>query len=277
MKKDKMTIVSWNCNMAFWRKFEDIQDSNIKIYVICECGNPAKSTSKKYQEFAKNYIWIGEDKNKGLGVFAKDDNIKLEWIPHKNELAEDYLCFKNEKEEKIGKKADENKKFRDIPQEDYIEFRHFIPVKVTDTSNGCTFNLLAVWAMEPYVEVIHDYYNANKDLFNENLIMCGDFNSSVTFDNNGEHKGKNFSMLLSTLRNKHNLVPLYHHQEKEIHGNESQATYFYQKKLNKRFHIDHVFSAPKKTKKLKIIDNVKWIKISDHLPLVFEIDESKFD
>ena len=266
-----MKIVSWNCTMALYNKCDDIQEFDADIYVIPECGNPAKSTSSKYKKFAKNYIWIGEDKNKGLGIFAKK-GVELKLIEDNNELAEDYRCVKNEKEFSIGKLAEKGKKIEDIPKEEYIQYRHFIPVEV----NG-KFNLLAVWAMPKHVEMIHDYYEANKDLFDENLVMCGDLNSSVLFDERGEHKGKNFGMLIRKLK-KHNLVPVYHSlNNKEKHGHESEATYFYKKKLNSRFHIDHVFSAPYITKKLEIIDNVKWIKLSDHLPLVFEIDESKFD
>ena len=273
MKKGQMRIVSWNCNEGFWNKWKHISKYKADIYVICECGNPA-TVSKKYGEFAKNYIWVGEDKNKGLGIFANED-VQLELIPVSNKLAEDYITIKNEEEFYIGEKAKEGKKIEDIPEEDYIEFRHFIPVKVT--VEDYTFNLLAVWAMPEYVEMIHDFYDAHKELFSENLIMCGDLNSSILFDERGEHKGKNFGMLIRKLK-KHNLVPVYHSlNNKEKHGHESEATYFYKKKLNSRFHIDHVFSAPYITKKLKIIDNVKWIKLSDHLPLVFEIDESKFD
>ena len=172
------------------------------------------------------------NKNKGLGIFAKD-NIKLEPIPDNNQ-----------------------------------DLRYFIPLRVNDT-----FNLLGVWAMPDYVEMIHDYYNANRELFNENLVMCGDFNSSVLFDE--EHKNKNFSMLLHYLK-KDGLVGAYHHLKREKHGKEKENTYFHTKKLNNPFHLDHVFSAPYITKNLQIIDNIKWIKMSDHLPIVFEIDESKF-
>lgn len=267
-----MIIVSWNSNMRFRDKCVDISDFKADIYVICECENPAKSKSKTYNKFAKNYVWIGEDKNKGLGIFA-NENIQLDLINVNNEFAEDYLCIGNDENVEMGNLAKENKKIDEI--EDHIEFKYFIPVKVKD--GDTTFNLLAVWAMPEYVEMIHDFYNANKELFNENLIMCGDLNSSIYFDEQGEHKGKNFGMLINNLK-KSNLVPVYHTlNKKEKHGHESKATYFYQKKVNSGFHIDHVFSAPYITEELDIIDNIKWIKLSDHLPLVFKIDETKFD
>ncbi|WP_297981504.1 endonuclease/exonuclease/phosphatase family protein [uncultured Methanobrevibacter sp.] len=231
-----MKIVSWNASMRFRDKCVDVSEEfDADIYVICECENPAKSKSKKYNEFATNYVWIGENKNKGLGIFAKD-GIKLEKL-------EKYSCE---------------------------DLKYFIPVLVDDK-----FKLLGVWAMEPYVEILHDYYNANKELFDENLIMCGDFNSDFKLDYH-HPKNKNFESFVNILE-EDDLVDAYHDKNKdEEWGKELNATFFQTKKLNYRFHLDHVFSAPGIVDEFDIIDNVKWIKLSDHLPLVFTIDESKF-
>jgi len=106
--------------MAFRNKYKEISEFDADIYVIWECEDPANTKSKKYKEFASNSYWIGENKNKGLGIFAKD-NIKLEPIDDNNQ-----------------------------------GFRYFIPLRVNDT-----FNLLGIWAMPDYVEMIHDYYNEN--------------------------------------------------------------------------------------------------------------------
>ena len=58
------------------------------IYIIQECEDPARSKNKEYQEFAQNYLLIGDNKNKGLGVFARKDK-KLEKV----ELDNHYLCY----------------------------------------------------------------------------------------------------------------------------------------------------------------------------------------
>ena len=66
-----MRIVSWNCNGRFREKFQYLSFLDADIYVIQECENPADSSSLEYRDFAHNYLWIGDNKNKGLGVFAR--------------------------------------------------------------------------------------------------------------------------------------------------------------------------------------------------------------
>ena len=65
-----MRIVSWNCNGKFREKFKKIKELDADIYVIQECENPQSYAGTAYRGFAKNYIWNGENKNKGLGIFA---------------------------------------------------------------------------------------------------------------------------------------------------------------------------------------------------------------
>ena len=307
MKKDKMTIVSWNCNGGFWEKFDEISKLEADIYVICECGNPAKSESAEYKEFAKNYLWIGENKDRGLGIFAKKENLKLELIPHKNELVEDYLVVKNEKKFYMGKKAEESKK--EIPKEEYIEFRHILPVRVENS-----FNLLAVWAMgeskrggsNNYVEMIHEFLDENIDnneLFGDTLIMCGDFNSSAVFNPKHTYKRthrdiygnhKNHTCLDCKL-NKKGLFSVYHELTNEESGEEKQATFFQSRHLNNPYHLDYIYASKelfegktriiRKGKKddkdsdneFEICDNWEWISLSDHLPIVFKFDEEKLE
>ena len=66
-----MKIVSWNCNGKFREKFEQITRLDADIYVIQECENPETCDHQRYLDFANNHIWIGDNKNKGLGIFAK--------------------------------------------------------------------------------------------------------------------------------------------------------------------------------------------------------------
>ena len=70
-----MIIVSWNCNGKFREKFKKIKKLNADIYVIQECENPKKYNNSEYSDFAINYIWIGDNDNKGLAIFAKNNII----------------------------------------------------------------------------------------------------------------------------------------------------------------------------------------------------------
>lgn len=161
-----MKIVSWNCNGKFREKITSIikdPDTYLDgdIYVICECENPDEP-NPKYKEykniiedlFGDNYYWIGNLHYKGLGIFTKN-NVDLKEI------------------ETSG------------------NFEFFKAFRVNDS-----FNLLTIWVQNkdkekgfnPYVEMIHDFFDANSELFDENLIVCGDFNSSTIF--NHKHKSK---------------------------------------------------------------------------------------
>jgi exonuclease III len=68
-----MKIVTWNCNGAFRKKFEHLSHINADIYVIQECEDPENCKDQSYKNWASNYLWIGNNKNSGLGVFAKDN------------------------------------------------------------------------------------------------------------------------------------------------------------------------------------------------------------
>ncbi len=72
-----MRIVSWNCNGAFRKKLHLLEELNADVLVIQECENPAHSQDVRYKQWATNYLWNGDNKNKGLGVFAKT-NVRLE-------------------------------------------------------------------------------------------------------------------------------------------------------------------------------------------------------
>ena len=95
-----MKLITWNCNGGFRNKYHLLAD-NFDILIIQECENPDKST-KEYKEWSSNYLWKGNNKNKGIGIFFKENiDIKLlDWsdlnINYKNEELESFLpCMIN--------------------------------------------------------------------------------------------------------------------------------------------------------------------------------------
>lgn len=68
-----MRIVSWNCNGAFRKKFESIDSLHADILIIQECEDPKRCKDSACQLWCSNYLWAGNNKNSGLGVFAKKD------------------------------------------------------------------------------------------------------------------------------------------------------------------------------------------------------------
>jgi exonuclease III len=66
-----LKIITWNCNGAFRKKFEHLASFDADILLIQECENPLESKDDKYIAWASNYLWFGDTKNKGIGIFAK--------------------------------------------------------------------------------------------------------------------------------------------------------------------------------------------------------------
>ena len=66
-----MKLVTWNCNGALRNKLSAATELDADILVIQECEDPDRSSSEEYKAWAVNYLWRGENKNRGIGVFAK--------------------------------------------------------------------------------------------------------------------------------------------------------------------------------------------------------------
>ena len=234
-----MRIITWNCNQKFRESFKEIIKEDGDIYVIQECENPSNSKSDEYRQFASNCFWIGDNIHKGLGIFARD-GIRLDLI--------------------------------DL---DDHGLRYFIPVRVNDS-----FNLLGVWTnpnmdggdmVSQYPKEITEYYELNKSsgFFNEDMIVCGDFNCDASLKRT--HARNVFEMIdrMSEI----GLVDTYHYLNGENEGDESQPTFYMYRHLDKPNHLDHVFASEGRIRELEIGKEERWLDESDHLPLIFEIDD----
>jgi exodeoxyribonuclease III len=102
-----LKVITWNCNMAFRKKYQNILSHEPDLLIIPECEHPEKFKDTFYSDV----VWIGNNKNKGLGVFSFNDiRISL----HKS----------------------------------YCEyFKYILPIEVT-VNNEKIMNLIAVWAQK---------------------------------------------------------------------------------------------------------------------------------
>jgi exonuclease III len=230
-----MRIVSWNCNGAFRKKYQQLANLEADIHVIQECENPALCPDENYKIWAKNCLWTGDNKNKGLGIFCSADikMVENEW-------------------ERNGTK-------------------YFLSANINDS-----FNLLAVWnhhANSPnfrYIGQLWKYLQVNKQFMVRSLVV-GDFNSNTIWDE--WDRWWNHSDVVRELK-EIGIRSLYHECFNEKQGQESTPTFFLQKNVSKRYHIDYAFADASYFDtiiSLSIGHSADWLSLSDHMPLIVDI------
>lgn len=235
-----MKIITWNCNGALRNKFQHLSKLNADIIVIQECEDPNQSANNAYKEFAKNSIWLGSNKNKGIGVFAKQDVLieKLDW----SNIYEDH------------------------------EVNFFLPILINKK-----YKLLALWAHHnnsptfEYIGQVWKYLKLNHSNI-DNSIIIGDFNSNTIWDK--WDRWWNHTDVVKILSDK-NIHSVYHHYFKEEQGKESLSTFYLQRNINKSYHIDYCFLPIEQLNKISSIEVGSandWLSISDHVPLILSID-----
>lgn len=236
-----MKVVTWNCNGALRNKFKYIAELNADIYILQECENPSLCNHTEYNSWANNFLWKGENKNRGLGIFAKND-ILLELL----DWSDTYIDH---------------------------QVKYFLPCSLNQK-----INLLGVWTMQnkatsyDYIGQLWKYMQINKPKF-ENIILAGDFNSNTIWDK--RNRLWNHSNIVNDLRNM-DINSLYHMFYKEEQGEESRPTFFLQRNRSKPYHIDYIFATTNieiKMKHFEIAKSEKWLTLSDHLPLICEFED----
>lgn len=231
-----MKIVTWNCNGAFRKKFDSLSNKNVDIYVIQECEDPARCTDQAYKSWAENYLWLGNNKNSGLGVFAaKNISLKfLDWEPAGLEL--------------------------------------FIPLIINDEftmlavwtkqANSPTFQ---------YIGQLWKYLQAHQTkLHHSKSIICGDFNSNACWDK--WDRWWNHSDVVKNLA-KLDIHSIYHHINNMEQGKENEPTFYMHRNIQKNYHIDYAFASSNllASANLAIGSPNEWLALSDHMPILFEI------
>ncbi|MDX5482870.1 MAG: endonuclease/exonuclease/phosphatase family protein, partial [Hymenobacteraceae bacterium] len=213
-------------------------DFRADIYVIQECENPEETLHKEYQEWAKNYLWIGDTKNKGLGTFATPD-IELKRLNWSDQYQDHSV-------------------------------KYFLPCTVNQY-----FDLLAVWTHynnSPnfgYIGQFWKYLQINKGKLSKTLI-AGDFNSNAIWDE--WDRWWNHSDVVNELKGI-GIDSLYHVFSGQEQGQETVPTLYFQRKLDRPYHINYVFGAQCFNDRLKRYDIGQpdhWLGISDHMPVFCE-------
>ena len=137
--------------------------------------------------------------------------------------------------------------------------RHFISLKINDS-----FDLIGVWASSPYIEEYYIYQFINIEKFNNNSVIIGDFNSNAIWDKS--HGKRNHSEVVKQLQ-KIGLCSAYHFVKKEDQGNETQKTFYLYNHIDKGYHIDHCFVNENLISNYMVLTDMKWLELSDHLPI----------
>ena len=230
-----MRTITWNCNGAFRKKFHNLEQFQADILVIQECEDPDRSTDKNYKAWASNFIWSGENKNKGLGIFCSNNII----LSNNNWPTNDT--------------------------------KHFISAKVNNDFNIiAVWNHYANSPNFRYIGQFWKYLQLNKPLMKK-VIIAGDFNSNKIWDE--WDRWWNHSDVVRELH-EINIRSLYHEHFKEVQGEEKTPTFYLQKNIQKPYHIDYAFadkiSFPK-IRKFEIGQKEDWLALSDHLPIIFEL------
>jgi endonuclease/exonuclease/phosphatase family metal-dependent hydrolase len=106
----------------------------------------------------------------------------------------------------------------------------------------------------------------------QNIVIAGDFNSNTIWDE--WDRWWNHSDVVRELA-KIGIKSVYHELNQLEHGKETIPTLFHRKNKDTSYHIDYVFVSDEIMKKVILfqIENFEnWLDVSDHVPLIIEIE-----
>jgi exonuclease III len=227
-----MILVSWNCAGAFRTKFRALTRLDADIYVVQECEDPARSKHNDYRQWASNYLWVGANKNSGLGVFGRS-GIRIERLPL-----------------------------------DSGKLELFLPCKINDVA--CLLAVWTKQANSPTFQYIGQLWKLiqlhGQTLAKAPLLVVGDLNSNVRWDK--WDRWWNHSDVVREL-GALGTESAYHHVRSVAQGAEPEPTFFLQRNPQKSYHIDYAFLPATWLNgcSVSIGDAANWIMLSDHMPV----------
>lgn len=231
-----MKIITWNCNGAFRKKYSLLEAFDADLLIIQECEDPAQSTAE-YKNWAGEYLWIGDNKNKGLGVFSR----------------------KGQKLEKLNW--------------DSGRLQLFLPFKFNDKATILAIWTKQAGSKHfGYIGQLWKYLQLHKEkLTQENTILCGDWNSNAIW-----HDHEAWWNHLDVVRELEeiDIYSLYHGLHNKKQGQEIHPTLYMYRKRERPFHIDYIFTHKNFVDHKASLDVGAadvWLAHSDHMPIMATI------
>jgi exodeoxyribonuclease III len=237
-----MRIVSWNCNMALHEKFARVASLAPDVAILPECADLERLRTKA-PSVSTNAVWVGDNPNKGLGVFAFGS-----YRVRQHESYDDSLNW-------------------------------FLPVEI---EGPVKLNMLAVWAKYypadkrinqpgPTIRALEHY---RAFLSAQPALVAGDFNNNVAWDRPGHAANHNTMLELSASMG---FVSAYHSFRGEEQGRETIPTLHWKTRERdaNTYHIDYCLVPESWRGRIKSVTVGKydeWISSSDHMPLVIDVD-----
>ncbi|MFZ6712300.1 hypothetical protein [Undibacterium sp. TC9W] len=229
-------VLTWNCNGAFRKKWSTIADLGADLLIIQECEDPSMSSDGVYQDWAGVYHWTGLNKNRGLGVFARN-GLVLNRVPLFLDPLELFLPL-------------------------LIDDKWPLLATWTKQANSPTFG---------YIGQVWKFLQSNREfLRHPGAMLVGDLNSNAKWD--VWDRWWNHTDVVNDLADT-GLRSAYHEHFWEAQGQEQKPTFYMQRKLDKSHHIDYVFCGSLWTVlDVEIGYPEDWLQLSDHMPLIATLE-----
>jgi endonuclease/exonuclease/phosphatase (EEP) superfamily protein YafD len=235
-----LKILTWNCQGAFRKKYSLVAGLAPDLAVIQECES-LERIKWKGAPAPSTALWFGDGPNKGVGVFSWS-GLALE------------------------------------PLAEYDPgIRHAIPLRV---SAPYPFQVVAIWAKDHRIDaqsysaqVYQAIATYRAFIQGGDTVFLGDFNSSPR-TTPGSRLG-NHAELDLVLRDLW-MVSAYHQFTHQRQGQETQATFFRARQLERAYHIDYAYIPVRWLRRLARVSVGQpepWLALSDHMPLVVEVQE----
>jgi exodeoxyribonuclease III len=246
-----MRLVAWNCRSGFHRKLAVLHALAPDVAIIPECSS-LEILGRKAPDLAPtSALWIGNNPNKGLGVFS--------FGPHRL--------------------------VRDDAYDRSITYALPVRVETTDPRLGeIAFHLVAMWAHHglsgrtmstqgPMLQALATYEGF---LRARPSIVAGDFNNHVRWDKTG--KAWNHANTVAAFE-RLGFVSAYHVFLGLEQGAERHPTFYWRTRSEDgpTYHIDYVFMPQSSVGLLQSVtvgSRDEWIAtgLSDHAPLILDFD-----